>query len=806
MNNNRQITISTAGSRKATKWKIEQLMWSEFVEKLKTPVRSNETLEEYMQLTKGMQDELKDAGGFVAGELKDGRRKNSNVLSKDLITLDLDNIEAGKTEEILKKINSYGFGYVVYSTRKHADYKPRLRVVIPTNRSMTADEYEPVARKLGSYIGMNLCDPTTFEVARLMFYPSCSSNSKYIYIYQDAPFVDVDGILNTYTDWKNMQEWPQVPGHEKAHERDLKRQGDPTEKKGIVGAFCRSYDIYSAIENFIPGEYETCDMAERLTYTGGSTFGGAVVYGDGMFLYSHHATDPSGGKLCNAFDLVRLHLYGELDAEAKPDTPANVMPSYVEMRKLATADKKVSTLLNKERAENLSNEFDEYIEKSTEEPDAEESKDDLAWMEKLKQDPGGEITKTINNIIIILENDKRLKHKIALDEFANRGVVLGALPWNSSTEVRNWQEVDDSSLKNYLEFGYKITGREKIEDALLIISHRHKINAVKSYLESVRWDGVKRLETLLIDYLGAEDNAYTRQVMKVALTAAVARAITGSVKWDYTPIFHGPQGVGKSTFLRILGKEWFSDSLVSFEGKEAAEMIQGTWINELGELTGLSKSESNSVKQFLTKQEDIYREAYGRRTNKYPRRCVFFGTSNDWEFLKDKTGNRRFWPVEVWANTPIKSIFDDLEKEVDLIWAEAYTNWVMGLKLDLDGEEAKAIAKLMQEQHRESSAKEGLIRDFLEKQIPLDWNKWDLSRRRMFWNGNAEDNIELTDRDRICAAEIWCECLGGDLKYMKKIEAVEINGILESLSDWVRVKTTQRNGPYGVQKGFRKIT
>ena len=169
MNNNRSIIISTGNSRKSTTWKKEQLTWFEFAEKLKSPSRGSETLEEYMNLPKSSQDDLKDVGGFVGGELLEGRRKNNNVVLRDLITLDLDNIEAGKTEDVLKKINSLGISYVVYSTRKHAEYKPRLRVIIPSNRSMTADEYEPVARKLASFIGMDLCDPTTFEVARLMF-------------------------------------------------------------------------------------------------------------------------------------------------------------------------------------------------------------------------------------------------------------------------------------------------------------------------------------------------------------------------------------------------------------------------------------------------------------------------------------------------------------------------------------------------------------------------------------------------------------------------------------------------------------
>ena len=804
MNNNRSIIISTGNSRKSTTWKKEQLTWFEFAEKLKSPSRGSETLEEYMNLPKSSQDDLKDVGGFVGGELLEGRRKNNNVVLRDLITLDLDNIEAGKTEDVLKKINSLGISYVVYSTRKHAEYKPRLRVIIPSNRSMTADEYEPVARKLASFIGMDLCDPTTFEVARLMFWPSCSSNSSYVYVYEDRNFIDVDGILNMYSDWKNISEWPQVSGVDRSYLRELKKQENPLEKKGIIGAFCKTYNVYDAAEKFIPGEYEVCDIPDRLTYTGGSTFGGAIVYEDGNFIFSHHATDPAGGKLCNAFDLIRLHLFGDLDVniDIKEKTPANKYPSFVEMSKLARSLEPISALMNIERYKRTTA-IEDFGDGEVIQHTKEITEDDLVWMNNLIVNREGKPEKTIFNIVLVMENDPKLKGKIAMDEFANRGIVQGKLPWNPKEDRRPWEEVDDSSLRSYLEHVYGLAGEKKVSDALLIISHRNKINAVKEYLVSLKWDGVKRLETLLIDYFGVEDNIYTRQVMKVSLTAAVTRAINGGVKWDYTPVLQGKQGGGKTTFFKILGKDWFSNSLESFEGKDAAEIIQGTWINELGELSSMSRSEVDAVKHFLTKQEDIYREPYGRRTNKYPRRCVFFGTTNNWEFLRDKTGDRRFWPVEVNVNKPTKSIFDDLENEVDQIWAEAYMYYVVGLKLDLD-EEGKKIALEMQISHSESSPREGLIKNFLDKKVTLDWSKKDLPNRKLVLSEQFKtDGVDLVERDRICALEIWCECFSSDPKYMKRSDSLEINSILENLSGWKRDKTPSRYGYCGLQRGFK---
>ena len=344
MNNNREIIISSAGNRFTAIWTKQKLFWTELIEKLKTPVRSTETLEEYLKYPKSKQDNLKDVGGFIGGELIENNRKKG-IVSRDIIALDLDNIEPGKTEDVLKKVSSLGCAYVVYSTRKHSNYNPRLRVLIPGNRSLLPDEYEPVARKLASMIGIVLCDPTTFQVTRLMYWPSCSSDSQYVYAYEDKPFADIDGILKMYQDWHNISEWPQVPGSEKTITLLRKKQENPLEKTGIIGAFCRSYSIVEAIEKFIPDAYEIHEGSNRLTYKGGSTFGGAILYEDGLFLYSHHATDPTSMKLCNAFDLIRIHKFGELDIEAKEGTPVNKMPSFSKMTEMLLKDQKVKSLI-----------------------------------------------------------------------------------------------------------------------------------------------------------------------------------------------------------------------------------------------------------------------------------------------------------------------------------------------------------------------------------------------------------------------------------------------------------------------------
>lgn len=797
MQNNRKLQISTAGSRKASYWPKSEILWSEFTEKLKTPVRSTETLEQYLALPKPQQDELKDVGGFVGGTFLGGRRKPECAEGRDLLTLDLDNIPAGQTEDVLRRVHGLGCAAAVYSTRKHAGYAPRLRVIIPLDRPATADEYEPAARKLASLIGIEFCDPTTFEVNRLMYWPSCCQDSEYICDVCDQPFCSLDGLLGMYGDWHDISQWPQVPGSEALERRRLAKQADPTTKKGIIGAFCRTYSITQAMERFIPGMYEETAIPGRYSYTGGETTGGAIVYDGDLFLYSHHSHDPCCNQLVNAFDLVRLHMFGDQDNEAKEGTPANKLPSFVAMSHLAMDDKPVADLIAKERFEQAQEAFAAPTEKPQE---------DLAWISQLAVDGNGNYKKTVNNVILVLQNDPLLKGRIVTDEFAGRGLVLGAVPWNRCTEKRLWTDTDNSGFYWYMETYYGITARNNMYDALAIVGEQNKINDVRDYLRGLKWDGIKRLDTLLSVYLGADDTPYTRAVMRKSLCAAVARAVVGGVKYDNMPIITGPQGIGKSTFLSVLGKAWFSDSLTSFEGKEAAELIQGTWINEVGELTAFTKQETSAIKQFLSKCYDIYRAAYGRQTEKHPRRCVFFGTSNDSEFLKDSTGNRRFWPIDVGVHPAKKSIWDDLPGEVDQVWAEAYAYWVLGEPLYLS-KEVEELAFEQQESHRELSGKEGIIQDFLEKPILPNWGQMGLGQRRQFLNGNLQydESVGLMPRDKVCAVEIWEECFGSEKRYMKRSDSTEINNILLSLKGWKRIKTPRRFGDYGNQKGFERL-
>lgn len=348
-----------------------------------------------------------------------------------------------------------------------------------------------------------------------------------------------------------------------------------------------------------------------------------------------------------------------------------------------------------------------------------------------------------------------------------------------------------------------IEGKISVSDiytAVNAVADKQSFHPVKAYLEGLMWDGTPRLDTLFIDYLGAEDTPYTRAVSRKAFVAAVARIMAPGCKFDCMVVLAGKQGRFKSTILSIMGGAWFSDSLRTFEGKEAEERLRGAWLIEISELQAFDRSSVEAIKGFLSKQSDRYRPAYGHMLREFPRECVLFGTTNTPDFLRDTTGGRRFWPIDIDEQERTKSVVNDLPGERDQIWAEAVTRYKAGEPLYLSGE-IEQIALQIQEDHREVDAWEGMLHDYVAKLIPEDWDAWPLDRRRDFLAGQAHTDQPLVERERVSATEFLCEALGFAPGNLSSRDLMRVSKLLRGLPGWKPLKGRYRT-PYAQPRGY----
>ena len=794
--------ITTGRSRLETEWKRREITWQQLCARLTKVKRTPESMAEYKAMTKAQRGKVKDTGGFVGGTFKGTHRKASDVTGRSLITLDIDFGKVGLPGLVDDALA--GTAWCLYTTHSHTPSEPRYRLVIPLSREVSADEYCPIARRIADDIGIELFDQSTYEPSRLMYWPSASRDAEFIGLTGEGEPADADEILATYNDWRNVAEWPVHESHNPVS-RGAKQE-DPRTKPGIIGAFCRTYGIAEAIETFLPGVYTPTTQEDRWTYAEGSTHGGMVTYED-TWAYSHHGTDPAGGKLCNAFDLVRLHRFADLDEGVDiENTPVNKIPSFVEMERQARSDKRVAGQRAYERMQELSEEFRQVTEGKVDDKDQRE--DNLKWAEDLQMDERRKhFLPSPFNFGLIVRNDPRLKDRVRRDAFRGRDCVCGELPWRNGVETDPyWNNSDDNGLIDYISKHYQLTGKQALLDANDLAMSQRTFHPVREWLESLEWDGVERLDTLLIDYLGAEDNNLTRAMTRKHFTAAVARVMRPGCKYDYILTLIGPQGIGKSTLVKIMGGDWFDDSLTSIEGKEGMEQIRGKWLIEFGELTNYKKSTSEAYKAFISKQEDSYRPAYGRKVEVYPRQCVFFATTNEPAFLKGDTGNRRFWTVECDKDVICKDVWEQLDQERDQIWAEALHRFRAGEKLYLP-RELEREAQQRQEDHNEVASDErtGIIEAFIRKEIPENWEQLSARQRQEYFkygdNGEITALVEKTRRKTITAVEVLSECFGQPIDERTRYRTKEINQILRSFG-WMRPVGLKYDKVYGRQRTF----
>lgn len=795
------MIISVGKSRRDTKWRAQDISWSELCARLGSVERTRETMREYRAMSRDEQGAAKDIGGFVGGRLNGMRRCREAVADRCLVTLDADNAQPDTWDDVL--VSWEEGAMCCYSTHSSTPEKPRLRFVIPLKRAVTPEEYPAVARKLAQKIGIDIMDSSTYDVCRLMYWPSCPMDGVPFFDVIEGEPVDPDRVLREYglgEAWKDTTLWPIGKGEQEVVRKESRRQGDPREKPGMVGLFCRTYDIPAAVNEFLPDLYEEAGEG-RYTYRPGSTAGGAVLYDGGLFLYSHHGTDPCGGQLVNAFDLVRIQKFRELDA-GKEGTETTKLPSYRKMCEFAAGLDAVKRQAAAEKAEAVGDLLDD--EAGSDAADRE----DAGWEGKLTVSRSGEIEPTAANILRILRCDPEVQGVFALNRMTEELVRLRASTWDREP-VRNrrdgdiWTDTDDACLHAYIETRWGIDAARKVDELMLIASREKSFDPLQDYLEGLVWDGVERLDTMLVRWMGAEDTPFVRAATRKWMCGAVARALEPGCKFDNMLVLTGAQGIGKSELGRQLSRGWFTDSIDKLgNNKDSLDAVRGIWIAEIAELAGMRKAEVEDVKNYISKQDDKFRGAYARRRSTILRRCVFYGTTNDMDFLRDRTGNRRFWPVEVRGIGHGEKVKHELGAEVDQLWAEAVQRWRDGEVLWMDGELAELAAQA-QAEHTEVGEFEMVrerVQEYLNTPLPEDWESRDKYQRRAYY----EQDGALTDLGRESAGtvprvqflhrEILWELFGEESSRVKSNNTVLVGRVMQTFGDWKRVHTRQGTG------------
>lgn len=778
----RELAIAYGNNRQAKKWVNKTIRFDDLKERLKVTIRTTESAEEYAKMNKAQRDAAKDHGGFVGGVLKGGRRKVDSVELRSMIALDGDRIDKAFLDNYE---TNCPYTSVLYTTHSSTEENPRVRLVFPLTRDVTSEEFVAVSRYVAQSLGIDYFDECSYQPNQLMYWPSTPQNGVFVYKETNGGWLDPDTILSAHPEWADPTRLPTSSRESKANTVAQQKVQNPLEKDGAVGLFNRAFfPIQRALEMFLSDVYEPTVSESRWHLIESSSMAGVEIKED-MFVYSHHAKDPAYLKLCNAFDIVRIHRFGDLDDKT----------SFKTMCEFAMKQDEVKLLAADERLGQAEEDF--------------ASATDGDWRKKLKYQPRTSLLEnSVYNLNLILANDPDFAH-FAYNEMSNRIQVTGSLPWERPEGNEFWRDADTAQLRSIIDIRYLPFSTRNYDISFTKTADDRHFHPIRDYLDGLpAWDGVKRVEDVFIRYLEADDTEYVRSVTRKTFAAAVARIYVPGVKFDCVPVLDGDQGIGKSTIVKdLVTPDYYSEtlSLTDMDDKSGAEKLQGFWVVEIGELAGMKKADIEKVKAFLSTSDDKYRPSYGRVVESHPRQCIIIATVNgERGYLRDITGNRRFWIIKVHKKKQKKAWnFDEQFRQQ--FWAEAKEIWKSGEKLYLEGgilDEAERA----QRGAMETDERVGMVEEYLNALLPDNWIGMDIFARRNYLNGTefgAPEHIETITRTEVSNAEIWCECFGKSLQELKPSDSYAIAGMMAQIPGWERTTATRRQPLYGKQRIYR---
>lgn len=545
-----------------------------------------------------------------------------------------------------------------------------------------------------------------------------------------------------------------------------------SERKDMEGTFCRAYSCRAAIEKFLADLF-LFDAATGLyvaSYNPKLTLETDDVQ---QIVWISGVNAP-----CNAFEIVRLFRFGDLDKYVKKEeTATKRRPSYKAMLQLCAEDTAVKLTVIKDKNKSVNVNSDE-------------------WEAALSLNDKNQIEKTGQNIKLILLNDPQLK-KVRFDRFTKQDIT-------DCPDFCNERDnrIDDESIGKiaiYIENVYGLQlSQPRIIDMLKTTSKERGFNPVHEFIQSATWDNVERIDTVVIRYLGADDTPLTRMQTRKWMVGAVARAFSPGCKFDHILTFTGPQGVGKSTFLNIIAGNWFSDSFsFAHDDKSKIEDITGAWIAEISELNGMKRAhDAEAAKAFLSRVRDDVRPAYARKSESIPRSNVFAATTNETEFLQSCNGNRRWWIIPIKGTGEVREWIDKLKAEVPQLWAEAYHYYTAGETLFLPAE-LESEANRRQAEYTTAAGDELLeeIEAFLNRLVPKAYFSWPLGKRAQWQKWAVDPSSFIDDEYRQIGTEpltivspkmIKCEMPNDAIRTSFRYSSQYINSLMEHIHGWVR--------------------
>ena len=433
------------------------------------------------------------------------------------------------------------------------------------------------------------------------------------------------------------------------------------------------------------------------------------------------------------------------------------------------------------------------------------------WTSLLQLTPKGKVMATPENLTLIAENDPSLQ-TITYDLFHERYVAAEGSPFRPrKTRYLNDASLADISRHIESRYGIRISVASMEERMLTIIQRLRAFHPVTEFINAETWDGTPRIDTLLIDYLGAEDTPLNRAMTRKWLVAAVARIYEPGRKFDHVLTLAGPQGTGKSTLLATLAGEWFSDTFsFSMDYRQQREAVRAKWIVEAAELSGLRKVEVEAAKAFISSSEDSYRAAYARTVETHPRQCVLAATTNEEYFLRSLTGDRRWWVVDVKGNGSVAKWLPILKANIHQIWAEAYFYYKNGEPLYLP-DDLEAKARMVQQNHNimMGSGILGELEEWINTPLPSQWDSMSKDARHYFFINGIDPRIPCNKmREMVSVAEVRNEFPCQD---MRNCTSQQIGKYIDLLPGWERVKGDKGDHQsrylkaYGSQRVWRRI-